>query len=522
MADTNPQPAALDPVDRRLLEAIQQAVPLTPQPFASLADQLHLPETEVLDRLQAIRRQGLISRMSAIFDTRGLGYESVLVAAKVPPERVEHAATAINEHPGVSHNYLRTADYNVWFTLAVPPDSQLGLEKTAATLARLAGATSFRLLPATRVFKIGVKLALSEAEAQTESPAGEPEAGLPAAPSQPARPPGSKPLDLTAAAKAAILALQEDLPIEPRPFDAIAARHGLTVEQVLAAGRDLQAAGLIRRYAAVLRHRKIGFAVNCMTVWSVPPDRTEQAAAALAAFPEVTHCYERPAFPDWPYNLYAMVHCRDDQQCRDLVARMKAAAGIGDMLEVYSTREFKKVRLEYFSPAFGEWEGRNASSAGGPKSHSAWTPVLLSRRCVSFMAQSLVASEERGSSFASHTQRQVKYPQRVVTVIRELLTESVLPRDALPYTEEFEVLKKKFGSRVGLQMTDAEFWQALANVGKWGGVAGKAGASNRFECRHSQANKSWRSCVYCLTVPATETSCPTHRNWTTCTTASSN
>lgn len=123
MADTNPQPAALDPVDRRLLEAIQQAVPLTPQPFASLADQLHLPETEVLDRLQAIRRQGLISRMSAIFDTRGLGYESVLVAAKVPPERVEHAATAINEHPGVSHNYLRTADYNVWFTLAVPPDS---------------------------------------------------------------------------------------------------------------------------------------------------------------------------------------------------------------------------------------------------------------------------------------------------------------------------------------------------------------------------------------------------------------
>jgi siroheme decarboxylase len=338
----------LDSRDRRLLEAIQQSVPLVARPFEALAAQLDLTEADVLARLHRIREQGIISRMSAVFDTRSLGYESVLVAARVAPEKVEQAAAVINEHPGVSHNYLRTADYNLWFTLAVPPDSQLGLEKTAARLAALAGAASYRLLPATRVFKIGVKLPLAESDAE-----------LPAASPEQACREQSKALVLTSASKAAILALQEDLPIETRPFDAIAARHGLSVEQMLAAGRDLQAAGVMRRYAAVLRHRKIGFAVNCMTVWHVPDERVEEVGAALVGFAEVTHCYLRPAWTDWPYNLYAMVHCRSDQQCRNLVTRMKSATGIDQIIEVYSTREFKKVRLEYFSPAFEEWEGRN-------------------------------------------------------------------------------------------------------------------------------------------------------------------
>lgn len=344
----------LDSHDRHILQAIQQAVPLTPQPFATLAEQLGMAEADVLARLQRIRAQGLISRMAAIFDTRSLGYESVLVAAKVAPQNVERAAAAINEHPGVSHNYLRTADYNLWFTLAVPPDSRLGLDKTAAKLAWLGGAASYRLLPATRVFKIGVKLPLADSETE-----------LPATTSPQTACQQCRPLDLTPINKAAILALQENLPIEPRPFDAVAARHSLTVEGVLAAARDFQAAGIMRRYAAVLRHRKVGFAVNCMTVWSAPAERTEEIGAILAGFAEVTHCYLRPAWPDWPYNLYAMVHCRSDEQCRQLVASMKTATGIDDMLEVYSTREFKKVRLEYFSPAFEEWEKRHTGATEG-------------------------------------------------------------------------------------------------------------------------------------------------------------
>jgi siroheme decarboxylase len=347
------EPAALDTADRRLLEAIQESVPLTPRPYRDLAMELHLDEGEVLERLREIRRKNMISRMSAVFDTRSLGYESVLVAAKVPDGYVEAAGAIINEHPGVSHNYLRTAAYNLWFTLAVPPDSRLGLEKTAALLAHRGGATTYRLLPATRVFKIGMKLALTDSD---DSLLPDTPPAAVAQTQKPSRRQCLKQADLTPAVKAAILALQEDLPAEPRPFDTLAHRHALEVEQLLSTGQNLLAAGIMRRYAAVLRHRQVGFAVNCMTVWNVPDSRSEQAGQALSAFREVTHCYLRPAYSDWPYSLYAMIHCRDQQQCRELLDRMKAAVTEAEVLEVYSTKEFKKVRLQYFSPAFEAWE----------------------------------------------------------------------------------------------------------------------------------------------------------------------
>jgi len=341
--------ASLSDLDRRLLEAIQQDVPLVPRPFERIAGRIGSSEVDVLGRLRRIRDEGLISRISAIFDTRSLGYESVLVAAKVPPERADAAAAVISEHPGVSHNYLRTAAYNLWFTLAVPPDSTLGLDKTAAALSRLAGVTSYRLLPAIRVFKIGVSLPLAEDDEETPGEKA-PDA------TEAASRPSCKRFELTPRSQAAVLALQEDLPIEPRPFDAIAARHGLTVDQMLTMAEQFRACGVMRRYAAVLRHRAAGFTVNCMTVWCVPPERVEQVGAVLAGFREVTHCYQRPACPDWPYNLYAMIHRRSQDDCRSLIQRMKAAAGIAEMQEVYSTKEYKKVRLEYFSPAFAEWE----------------------------------------------------------------------------------------------------------------------------------------------------------------------
>ncbi len=349
-------PTPLDETDRRLLDALQQSIPLVDRPFGTIGKQLGLTEADVITRLQRIRSQGLISRIAAIFDTRSLGYESVLVAAKYAPADLDHAAAIINEHPGVSHNYQRTADYNLWFTLAVPPDSRLGLEGTAAKLAERTGAQDYRLLPADRVFKIGVRLALSDEDTDRQA------ANSPQSPAAATCHASEAPLQITPAVKAAILALQEDLPAEPRPFDHLATAHGLEVHHLLATAVDLLDAGVMRRYAAVLRHRKVGFAVNCMTVWNAPADRAEQVGQTLAEFPEVTHCYLRPTWPGWSHNLYAMVHCRSDEQCQDLIRRMKAATGLTDMLAVYSTKEYKKVRLQYFSPAFAEWEDQHAQT----------------------------------------------------------------------------------------------------------------------------------------------------------------
>src|ERR1035437_4669419 len=139
--------AATDPHDAALLGRLQIAVPFSRRPFADLGTQLGLGEDDVLARLKRLKNEKIIRQISAIFDTRSLGYASSLVAARVNPEHVDAAAAVLNAHPGVSHNYLRNHEYNLWYTIAVPPTSRFGLEKTVEILHRESGAEAPRLLP---------------------------------------------------------------------------------------------------------------------------------------------------------------------------------------------------------------------------------------------------------------------------------------------------------------------------------------------------------------------------------------
>ncbi|MBI3393138.1 MAG: Lrp/AsnC family transcriptional regulator, partial [Nitrospirae bacterium] len=164
----------LDAVDRRLLNLLQADFPLVPEPFAAIGKDLGIAEADVLERIGRLKAEKIIRQISAIFDTRALGYASSLVAARIPAGRLEEAAAVINEHPGVSHNYRRNDAFNLWFTIAVPPDSRLGLERTVERLGELAGAESIRLLPTLRLFKIGVRLDMTgegDPANQTEAPA---------------------------------------------------------------------------------------------------------------------------------------------------------------------------------------------------------------------------------------------------------------------------------------------------------------------------------------------------------------
>ena len=108
-------------LDADLLNAVQWSFPLTATPYADLADRLGRTEDEVLTSLRAAKAAGVLRQLSAIFDTRALGYSSALVAAKVDPDHIDDAAAVISGHPGVSHNYKRNHAYNLWYTLAVPP-----------------------------------------------------------------------------------------------------------------------------------------------------------------------------------------------------------------------------------------------------------------------------------------------------------------------------------------------------------------------------------------------------------------
>ncbi len=344
----------MDDLDRKLLNELQQGVPLAPSPLREIGRRIGVGEHQVIDRVRRLREgEGVIRQISAIFDTAALGYASSLVAVRVDDERVEDAAAIINEHPGVSHNYRRAGNMQIWFTLAVPPDSRLGLEGVVDVLKRQTGAAVMRLLPTLTLFKIGVKLDLADREDEFDvSRPAFSAADREAATRHP----------ITERDKRAIRVLQQDLPLTPEPFADWAAEAGMSADQLLTAGRRFLERRQMRRFAAVLRHRRAGFAANVMGVWRVPCDEVDHIGPQMAEFRQVSHCYLRPSYDDWPYNVYTMVHARTRDEAAETLDRISQATGISDYRPLWTTQEFKKVRVRYFTGEILEWEKQHAST----------------------------------------------------------------------------------------------------------------------------------------------------------------
>jgi len=324
---------------------MQREFPLEREPFAALGRPLGLAGDEVIRRIESLKRGRVIRQISAIFDTRVLGYQSSLVAASIPANKLNSAAKAINSHPGVSHNYERNNELNLWYTVAVPPDSRLGLEGTVDVLHKISGAEKTRILPTLKLFKIGVTLDLNQgATAKKEAPQyGEADRA-------------SADRNVSEDDKAAIRALQEDVPLTPRPFDLWGRQVGLSCEELLERAYDLQRRKIMRRFSAVLYHRKAGFRANAMGVWKTPPDRVEEVGQIFAQYQAVSHCYQRPVYEDWPYALFSMVHGRSEEECEAVLDAMAAETGLTERASLYSTREYKKTRVRYFTPEMEAWE----------------------------------------------------------------------------------------------------------------------------------------------------------------------
>ncbi|MDI3280759.1 MAG: AsnC family transcriptional regulator [Bacillota bacterium] len=162
---------------------------------------------------------------------------------------------------------------------------------------------------------------------------------------------------LDEADRALIEALQDDLAAVPRPFAPVAARCGLSEEEVLARIRRLLGAGVIRRFGATLKHYEVGLVANAMVVWRVEPERLEEVGTRLASFPAVSHCYARATTPEWPYNLYTMIHGRDRRECVRTAEEMAAAAGVKEYQLLFTVRELKKEKLRYQVQRPGEVGG---------------------------------------------------------------------------------------------------------------------------------------------------------------------
>jgi siroheme decarboxylase len=336
--------APIDDVDRRVLNLMQGSFPLEPRPYGAVAAAAGRSEDEVLLRVQRLLDDRIIRQVTPIYDTRALGYGSMLVAAKVDPEHPWRAAKIINSHPGVSHNYLRNHEFNMWFTLAVEGDSKLGLQGTLDVLQELTGAQSIRQLPTLKLFKIRMDL---EMEGDTKALSTE---GV-----------AEEPVELQGVAydefdRAVIRATQGDMPVIAEPYAPAAARLGIEVGALLEHMAGMKERGLLRRVAAILYHRRAGFSANGMGVWKVADDRIEELGPRMASFRGISHCYQRPTYEDWPYSIFTMAHGRSKEECDAILDAIAGEFDISERATLYSSTEFKKIRLLYFTDDFKAWE----------------------------------------------------------------------------------------------------------------------------------------------------------------------
>lgn len=328
----------IDQRDRELLIALQGELPLVSTPFAVVGQQIDMSEKEVIKRTERLKRDGIVKGLAGHFDMRALGYRSSLVAAKVAPERIDDAAAVIGAHPGVTQNYKRNHDFNLWFTIAVSPFSTIGLERTIEILGDEADCDATRALPTLKLYK-------STNSEGTESHASG-EAG------------SLTPLEIET-----VRLLQADLPLQPRPFDVLSKTGGMGADELLHSARLLLSRGQMRRFGAIIQSRKTGFSASAMGVWVVPPEQADELGATMSRHRGVSHCYLRPVYEDWPYNLYTIVHGRSVDECESIINDLAIDTGLTEKRALYPTKEYKKSRLTLFAHDAEAWEAAHAPAS---------------------------------------------------------------------------------------------------------------------------------------------------------------
>ena len=252
----------------------------------------------------------------------------------VKPDKLNHVAEEVNKHPGVSHNYERNHEFNMWFTLAVPPyaDIKMDLERMAS----IDGVMKYRVLPTLKLYKIGVRLDMVNEDAKMPEPTDKVKTLNP------------RKFNLTERDKEFIRELQKDLKVIAEPFKELAHTLGITTSQLFAKAKEYEQTWCNAKIRAILRHRDAGFTANGMVVWKVPDLKIDEVGNKLAAFPQVSHCYRRPIYPDWQFNLFSMVHARTIESAEKITIQMSESIGIKDYKILFSSREFKKERVKYF------------------------------------------------------------------------------------------------------------------------------------------------------------------------------
>ena len=335
---------------RQPVVALQRGIPLVPRPFHALAQRIGSTEDELLETAQRMLDDGSARRFGAVFDSRRLGYRSELCALQLTGTALREVGRRISRHPGVTHCYERghppelpcpatrhpPASWpNLWFTLAVPTEAfetEMDAVKQSISPARLLR------LPATRRFKIDVVFDPAHRDRYEYVPGT----------AAPQEPDGISPIPWSPDERALVRALQGQLPVEADCFTSIAEREGCSPDALLRTLQRWHDAGALRRIALILRHRRVGFTANAMCCWPVPENDMVEAGRRTAAWPPVTHCYQRPPQPGWPFTLYAMIHTGSWQRTHQLFQQISSDVGLKGGIMLGSHEEFKKTSMQYF------------------------------------------------------------------------------------------------------------------------------------------------------------------------------
>jgi DNA-binding Lrp family transcriptional regulator len=331
LARTGSAVLAADALDFRLLNDFQRGFPLATHPWKVLAERLDCSATEVMARLACLQDAGKISRVGPVFAPNRIG-ASTLAAMAVPEAELPRVAAQVSAFPGVNHNYRREHRYNLWFVASAPdeasPGPSAGLTWGPSPPARPSPCPWSRNTTSTWAFDLAsgrrTRHAVSPVQRQS----------------------------LTRSEWQLIDLLHDGLPWVERPFQAMGDAAGLGEGRVLTTLSRWLADGTLRRFGVVVRHRELGWRANAMCVWQVPEAQVSAFGHALAAEDGVSLCYRRRTTPDWPYNLFCMIHGQGREAVEARRATLAAQVGLAAFpaAVLFSTDCYKQCGARYQAP----------------------------------------------------------------------------------------------------------------------------------------------------------------------------
>ncbi|QDX81190.1 AsnC family transcriptional regulator [Denitratisoma sp. DHT3] len=324
--------ASADPAFR-LLNDYQRNFPLLPRPFRAIGEQVGLAEAAVIDSYRDFLARGVVSRIGAVLPPQRVGV-STLAALAVPADALERVAALVTARAQVNHNYQREHRFNLWFVLAARDEA--ALEAQLRAIAEESGCPLISL-PLRESFHIDLGFDLAGGCKHVQ-----PDAAVP----------GERACALPELERGLLAALEPGLPVEPRPFKVLGERAGLSEAFTLELLERWLDEGLVKRLGVVVRHHELGYIANAMCVWDVPDAVVSELGRRLAGAPGITLCYRRQrALPDWPYNLFCMIHGKAREEVlalRDDLARRHELDQYPHAV-LFSTRRFKQQGARYLT-----------------------------------------------------------------------------------------------------------------------------------------------------------------------------